>query len=159
MGGGRGLGGQGRQSCLASLQVYLHPASRRSGRGGRCLPSQLTHTTSQLSICSSSALSPPNSMCVRGGEAAVNSFGRRFTSCSRLGSSTPRLASLCLDSTCWRQWPCKDRPTYSLAGKSANTRAARHKGEEGPPRTWPCGHKQVSVEPEFYSDSPRISGC
>lgn len=44
VGGGRELGGQERQSCLASLQVYLHPASRRSGRGGRCLPSQLTRT-------------------------------------------------------------------------------------------------------------------
>lgn len=35
MGGGRGWGE--RQSCLAGLQVYLHPASRRSGRGEAAL--------------------------------------------------------------------------------------------------------------------------
>lgn len=39
----------------------------------------------------------------------------------------------CLDSTCRRHWPYKDRSTHSLAGKSANTGAARRHGEAEPP--------------------------
>lgn len=38
-----------RQSCLAGLQVYLHPASRRFGRGGAAFRAG-SHTSTWLSV-------------------------------------------------------------------------------------------------------------
>lgn len=134
MGGERGLGGKGSPVWPVCRYIYILPAGGPGEAGAAFLASTHTHNQSAKYLPAVRRHHHHQTPCVSGGrEAAANSSGRQLTSGSRLGSCTPRSASLCLDSTCWRRWQLIDRPTYSLAGESANTRASRHGGEAGQP--------------------------
>lgn len=156
---GGGWGGKGSPVWPVCRYIYILPAGGPGEAGAVFVAS--SHTTSGLSICLQffGTVTTKLHVCREEGKPQSTRPGGGSPPALGSGGCTPLLASLCLDNTCWRQWPRKDRSTYSLAGKSANTEAARHGGEAGPSRTWPCGHKQVSLEPESYSDPPRISGC
>lgn len=112
VGGGRGWCG-GRQSCLAGLQVYLHPASRRSGRGGGAAFRAGSHTSTWLSV-GLRFFSSKLHVCEKEGKPRLtpqrqHTYGSHF-------NCTPRLAvltSLCFDNTCWRQRPPRDVHTVS----------------------------------------------
>ena len=126
MGGRRGLG-EGSPVWPVCRYIYILPAGG-PGEAGAAFRSRLLHIQS-LSICLQ-FLGTVTKLHVCQEERKPQSTPPGGGSPPDLGSGicTPRLASLCLDSTCWRQWPRKDRSTYSLAGKSANTGAARHWG-------------------------------
>lgn len=160
MGGGKGLGGR---AVLFGQSAGIFTSCQqevRVRRAGAAFPAG-AHTSRRLSICLQffGSVTTKLHACQEEGKPQSTPPGGGSPPALGSGSCLPRLASLCLDSTCWRQWPRKDRSTHSLAGKSANTGAARHGGEVGSPRTWPCGHKQVSPEPRARSDPPRRSDC
>lgn len=110
MGGGRGWGE--RQSCLAGLQVYLHPASRRFGKGGATFRTG-SHTSSWLSV-GLRFFSSKLHVCEKEEKPQLTPQ-RQYTSGSH-SNCTPRLAiwlpSL-LTVMRWRQWLCRDIHTQS----------------------------------------------
>lgn len=109
--GGRREGLGERQSCLAGLQVYLHPASRRSGRGEAAFRAGW-HTSTWLSVGLRFWVQTP---CVWDGrEAAVDSTEAAHLRLSlQLHASLGCLASLCLDNTCGQQWPPRDIHSFT----------------------------------------------
>lgn len=154
----------GGEAVLFGQSAGIFTSCQQEVRVRRAAFQASSYTSSWLSICLQFFGTVATKLHACQEEGKLQSTPRRGSSPPALGSGscTPRLASLRLDSTCWRQWPCEDRSTYSLAGKSANTGAARHRGESclaqgeaGPPGIWPCRHKQVSPEPKPHSNSPR----
>lgn len=110
--GGRREGLGERQSCLAGLQVYLHPASRRFGRGGATFRAS-SHTSSWLSV-GLRFFSSKLHVCEKE-EKPQLTLQRQYTSGSH-SNCTPRLAvwlPSVLTVTRWRQWPLRGIHTQS----------------------------------------------
>lgn len=123
MGGRRGLGGK---AVLFGRSAGIFTSCQQEVRVRRVLPSVASsHTSSrEVSVCGSSGTVTKLHVCQEEGKPQSTPPGGGSPPALGSGICTPRLASLCLDSTCWRQWPRKDRSTYRLAGKAANTGAA-----------------------------------
>ena len=125
-GGSREGGGRGQAVRGRPVRRYLHipPAGGPREGGGRALPSPPAHTRIQAAeypSCSSWALVHHQTPRVVGGRAAA-------VRSPWAPGMAPRLASLCLDSACWRRWPRKDASTPSPAGKAANNCSCRARG-------------------------------
>lgn len=103
-------GAAGGKAVLCGQAAGTFTSSQQEVRARRALPSPPAHTHNQPAkcVCSSSAAPPLNSMCVRRKGSRSQLVGRRLTSNAGLGSATPRLACVCLDNTCWQQWPRTD---------------------------------------------------
>lgn len=116
----------GGKAVLFGRSAGIFTSCQQEVRVRRVLPSVASsHTSSrEVSVCASSGTVTKLHVCQEEGKPQSTPSGGGSPPALGSGICTPRLASLCLDSTCWRQWPRKDRFTYRLAGKAANTGAA-----------------------------------
>lgn len=109
---GRGRGWGERQSCLAGLQVYLHPASRRFRRGGATFRAG-SHTSSWLSV---GLRFFSSKLHVWENEEKPQLTPQRQHTSGSHSNCTPPLAVWLLSVltvTRWQQWPRRDIHTVS----------------------------------------------
>lgn len=114
---------------MAGLQVYLHPASRRFGRGGATFRAG-SHTSSWLSL-GLRFFSSKLHVCEREEKPQLTPQ-RQYTSGSH-SNCTPRLAIWLLSVLTvprWRQWPRRDIHTHSLTGITDNARVPGHQEKQ-----------------------------